>query len=274
MRLSYEDLAFTVEGLQEAQEIDPFAEIELTYSGTAPNGEVSLANHAEDSLLSNLRYEVEPTNGLDNGDTVTVSLPNVDTGESRRYYLTNFGVVFTETQKTYTVEGLGAYVTSLSEVAADTETLDEMKARGEDSLRATAAKEWSEEISLDSMTYLGSYLLMAKDTDGRMNPNNMLYLVYQVQSSANLPEDGIHQSFSYYYTVQFNNLTVSPDGKISVNLGEYSTSRDRFRKEFGNRSYYYNGYENLDTAFRQSVSVNVDRYTYESNIETGQTAAA
>ena len=85
------------------------------------------------------------------------------------------------------------------------------------------------------MTYLGSYLLMAKDTDGRMNPNNMLYLVYQVQSSANLPEDGIHQSFSYYYTVQFNNLTVSPDGKISVNLGEYSTSRDRFRKEFGNR---------------------------------------
>lgn len=274
VRLSYEDLAFTVEGLQEAQEIDPFAEIELTYSGTAPNGEVSLANHAEDSLLSNLRYEVEPTNGLDNGDTVTVSLPNVDTGESRRYYLTNFGVVFTETQKTYTVEGLGAYVTSLSEVAADTETLDEMKARGEDSLRATAAKEWSEEISLDSMTYLGSYLLMAKDTDGRMNPNNMLYLVYQVQSSANLPEDGIHQSFSYYYTVQFNNLTVSPDGKISVNLGEYSTSRDRFRKEFGNRSYYYNGYENLDTAFRQSVSVNVDRYTYESNIETGQTAAA
>ena len=201
-------------------------------------------------------------------------MPNVDTGESRRYYLTNFGVVFTETQKTYTVEGLGAYVTSLSEVAADTETLDEMKARGEDSLRATAAKEWSEEISLDSMTYLGSYLLMAKDTDGRMNPNNMLYLVYQVQSSANLPEDGIHQSFSYYYTVQFNNLTVSPDGKISVNLGEYSTSRDRFRKEFGNRSYYYNGYENLDTAFRQSVSVNVDRYTYESNIETGQTAAA
>ena len=72
---------------------------------------------------------------------------------------------------------------------------------------------------------------MAKDTDGSMNPNNMLYLVYKVQSSANLPEDGIHQSFSYYYTVQFNNLTVSPDGKISVNLGEYSTSRDRFRKE-------------------------------------------
>ena len=276
VRLSYEDLAFTVEGLQEAQEIDPFAEIELTYSGTAPNGEVSLANHAEDSLTTNLRlrYEVEPTNGLDNGDTVTVSLPDIDTEESRQYYLTNFGVVFTETQKTYTVEGLGAYVTSLSEVAADTETLDEMKARGEDSLRATAAKEWSEEISLDSMTYLGSYLLMAKDTDGRMNPNNMLYLVYQVQSSANLPEDGIHQSFSYYYTVQFNNLTVSPDGKISVNLGEYFTSRDRFRKESGNRSYYYNGYENLDTAFRQSVSVNVDRYTYESNIETGQTAAA
>lgn len=269
VHLSYEDLAFTVEGLQEAQEIDPFAGIELTYSGTAPNGEVSLANHAEDSLTTNLRlrYEVEPTNGLDNGDTVTVSLPDIDTEESRQYYLTNFGVVFTETQKTYTVEGLGAYVTSLSEVTADTETLDAMKARGEDSLRATAAKEWSEEISLDGMTYLGSYLLTAKDTDGRMNLNNMLYLVYQVQSSANLPEDGIHQSFSYYYTVQFNNLTVSPNGKISVDLGEYSTSRDRFRKEFGNRSYYYNGYENLDTAFRQCVSVNVDRYTYESNIE-------
>ncbi len=82
------------------------------------NGEVSLANHAEDSLLSNLRYEVEPTNGLDNGDTVTVSLPNVDTGESRRYYLTNFGVVFTETQKTYARGRPRTYVTSLSEVAA------------------------------------------------------------------------------------------------------------------------------------------------------------
>lgn len=96
----------------------------------------------------------------------------------------------------------------------------------------------------------------------------MLYLVYQVQSTANLPEDGVHESFSYYYAVRFDDLTVVPDGTVSVSLDEYDTTSDTFSKKFGDRSFRYRGYEDLDSAFQECVSTNLEQYAYESNIKT------
>ena len=267
VRLSYEDMTFTVEGLNEAEEVDPFANIEINYTGTAPNGEASIINNSDEDYAYDLNYTVEPSEGLNNGDTITVSLSQAGTEENREYYLNNYGIIFTQTEKSYTVEGLGTYITSLSQI--DENTLNEMISTGEDALRAEAAQDWDEPISLDSMTYLGSYLLSAKDED--TDRNNMLYLVYQVQSSGSFPDEGIQESFIYYYTIRFDNLIVTPDGTVEINLTDYATTNNSFVRELGNNRYRYHGYEDLDTTFRQCVTVNVDRYTYETSVNTGQT---
>ena len=268
VRLSYEDLNFVVEGLEEAETADPFADVEIVYSGIGPNGEASVVNNSDASYAYDLDYVVEPSSGLSNGDTITISLPWAETEEGQEYYLSTYGVIFSETEKTYTVEGLGAYVSALSQI--NEETMEEMRSRGEDALRAEAAQDWLDGISLDSINYIGSYLLTAKDTNQNSSRNNMLYLIYQVQSSANFPEDGFQESFSYYYTVRFDDLIVMPDNTITVDFGEYEVPDDRSDKEFNNRRSYYNGYEDMDTLFRECVSVNVDRYKYETNIAENQ----
>lgn len=265
VNLSYKDLTITIDALEEPQEIDPFANVELTYSGIGPNGEASLTNHAEESYASGIQFDLQPSTGLSNGDTITVSVAQADTEEGLAYYLRTYGITFSQTQKEYTVEGLGSYVTKLSEIKDD--IFAEMRSQCEDAIRAEAAKTWSDVISLDGLSYQGSYLLTAKNpSDARTN--NMLYLVYQVQSTANLPEDGVHESFAYYYTVRFDNLTTAPDGTVSVSLEDYDTTSNSFSKEFGNRSFRYRGYEDLDSAFQECVSANLEQYAYESNIKT------
>ena len=132
------------------------------------------------------------------------------------------------------------------------------------SIKAEAAQDWDEAISLDSAAYVGNYLLVAKDQETNSR-KNMLYLVYQVQSTASFPEEGYQGSVTFYYTVRFDNLIATPDGKVQVELGDYVTQNDRFRTEFNGHSYYFPGYENLDAAYRQCVTVNVDRYTSETS---------
>lgn len=268
VRLVYEDLTFTVEGLEEAQTVDPFADIELAFTGVAPYGEAAVVSTSEDMDTYYLEYDIEPFEGLRNGDTVTVSLPQAASPEDKDYYLRTYGVIFEETQKEYTVTGLGEYASSLSQI--DSEMLEKMKSRGEDALRAEAAQKLDDSATLDQVTYIGSYFLTAKDSDHRDQENNMLYLVYQVQSSGSFPEDNIRESFSYYYTVRFDNLVAEPDGSISADLGEYSVSEKRFQKEFGNHRLSFNGYEDLDSVFRECVTKQIDRYSYESSVGTSQ----
>lgn len=265
VRLSYKDLSFTVEGLEEIETTDPFADIELSYSGIAPNGEAEIINNSTAEWSNELWYDITPRTGLSNGDTITVSLSNASDQGSLDYLANIYGVKFSQTEKTYTVEGLGTYVSKLSEITDD--TLNEMKSRSEDALNAEAAKNWEDYISLDQMTYLGNYLLCAKDSD-TTDVQNCVFLVYQVQSSINLPDEGLNDSFQYYYTVAFDNLILMPDGSIDVNLNSYETSRDRFKKQFGNNSYWYYGYESLDKAFQKCVTVYVDRYSYESSLDS------
>lgn len=263
VRLSHKDLTFTVEGLQALETFDPFADIQLNFTGVGPFGEAEVVNNSTAEVASNLYYEISPSSGLSNGDTVTVSVSGSQ--DAQEYLATTYGVTLTKTEETYTVEGLGAYVSALDEISED--ALNEMKSRTEDSLRAMAAQDWEEYLSLDEMTYLGSYLLCAKDADTR-DVHNSLFLVYQVKSSINRPEDGLTDSFQYYYTVSFDDLILLPDGSLDVDLDDYDTCSDRFIKEFGNRSYWYRGYETLDEAFRECVTVYVDRYTYESSVNT------
>ena len=263
VKLSYDDMKFTVEGLEEVQEVDPFENVKLEYTGTAPNGRVEVVCDSTEDWAQALVYSADPYRDLDNGDTVTVSIAQDDMGDEwERVFLENYGVKFTATEKEYTVDGLGSYLTKLEQV--DSATLEEMKSRGADAIKAEAAQDWDEAISLDSATYVGNYLLVAKDQETNSR-KNALYLVYQVQSTATFPEEGYQGSVTFYYVVRFDNLIATPDGKVQVELGDYVTQNGRFRTEFNGHSYYFPGYESLDEAYRQCVTVNVDRYTYETS---------
>lgn len=280
VKLKLDDLKFTVSGLKEVNEMDPFENIELTYSGISPMGSVKVSKKVKNNIMDDLYFDVEPSDGLSNGDKVVVSISDGWWDDIQSYYLDEYGVKFTLTSKEYTVDGLGSYITSLTQIPK--ESLDKMKIQSEDTLKAYVAQAWNEHESLDEMTYIGSYLLTpknAKENYGYIygynsGYNNEVYLVYKIQASNNFDEADIHENFTYYYFVAFQDIITLPDGTCSIDLSSYKTPSDSFTRKvvFGSSSwdyynFYYYGYETLDTLFNKCITAKIDEYNYETNVE-------
>ena len=125
---------YTVSGLEEIREIDPFADIEVTFSGTSPNASASVENNSSDEALESLYYSVEPSYDLAKGDTVTVS---VDADEE--YMLETYGCKLTSTSKDYTCDNVDEYISDGKDISD--EALEDMKDAAKDSIDAYFARD-------------------------------------------------------------------------------------------------------------------------------------
>lgn len=93
--------------LEPIEEIDPFENVEISCEGYDGHGELSATETGSESLTERYGYAFvyEDTGDLANGDTVTITI------ESERYdslddYAANEGIVLTQSEMEYTVEGL------------------------------------------------------------------------------------------------------------------------------------------------------------------------
>lgn len=107
---------FTVDGLQDKQELSPFDGLSVKFSGVAPYGTIQLdkANCIQ-YVIDNVTFTCDQYD-LSNGDKVVVYAEFSEEQAERN------GYVFTEDVKKYTVVGLPKYVKSLSGVTYDTTT--------------------------------------------------------------------------------------------------------------------------------------------------------
>lgn len=91
-----------VSGLPEAEEVDPFTNVELSFSGYDGYGSVTMVTQS-DYYLS---FELSKRDGLSNGDIVTVTAQSPTGEDVEEYCIANYGVVPTATSRDYTVSGL------------------------------------------------------------------------------------------------------------------------------------------------------------------------
>ena len=87
----------------------------------------------------------------------------------------------------------------------------------------------------------------------------MLYMVYRKDLTFHYDEEGFTDTLSCYYTVRFDDLTVS-GGTVSVDLMNYTETSASFdysvqygEETYETDGYYVNGYETLDDAFNECV---------------------
>lgn len=244
---------FTVEGLQEPQELDLFENIDVQFNGIAPYITASI-NYGSVSVDAD--YSIDKTTDLSPGDTVTVTATYDEEGLIQKGYLVNADT------KEYVVPESAKYVTQLSEIPE--KTIDKMNRQFEDAMRAYVANNWVEAESLKSIDYVGNYLLTAK-TGVDVDNKNIYYGVYKLSISSGENE------FSYYIYCTFWNLMLLPDGTCSVDLTDYSipeVSVDFWGEVqgegFKSGDYYYAGYEDLDSLFHHCVTKNIEWYKYEA----------
>ena len=275
VKIKYSDIEGTVEGLETATLFDPFEGVEIVYSGIAPDGTAQIQNSNTSGVYGYLDYQLDKSYELSNGDVITATVTTYYGNNLEDYCLENYGMIPSETEKTFTVDGLSSYVASASEISDD--IMSKMKQQGLDIITANAASYWSDQVTLKEANYLGNYFLTEKP-GAYEGYHNIVDLVYEVVSTIDINEEDAKYKadVTYYYYVSFYDVMQMPDGTISVDLSNYDTTYDYFNVDTGVDSgwwstynYDFKGYETLDTMFNKIVSANVDVYTYEDNIQEG-----
>ena len=268
--LKYEDITATVEGLQEAKQFDPFDELKVNFSGIQPNGTVEI-DDGEFGWYNT--FTVDPSEGLSNGDTVTVYYtpdgydPRDDERALEEHCISSAGKIPTETSKTYTVSGLGAYLTKLSDLTDD--QFDTLKQEANDTFEAYFARQYDlQDVKTTKMEYAGRYLLTKKNQE-TYGDENTLDLIYKItQTFYSQQEDSTaKKSHTYYLCASFVNLVVNGtnvtyDGCTALGDHQYIQVDD----DWGT-SYYYIGYEDSAAMYSELVTANKADYRAEEDMK-------
>lgn len=261
---------FTIEGLTDGEAVDIFSlvEMEVQFFGTDGNGKAQLDWDSE--VLSELDFDFHMEKGTElcNEDEVKVILDyDTETWEDAGYYPT-------EEYKIYIVDGLNKLVSTESDISE--EMLNTMKAEVENALKEEAKSEWRDGISIENMTYLGSYFLNKKQGNMSLGASNIIYLVYKVDVFENFaPNGGEDTHFSYYYYGSFEGLQMDQDGNVDLEIAYRDECWNGFyRRVCMGTSFIesdvlvnYNGYETLADLYEDCVEEYSDQYDYESTVK-------
>lgn len=247
------EMTIEVTGLKEAEEIDIFADMEITYSGIAPEGTVKIA--AEDFNV--IRFIVTPDSHLRNGDTITV------TAEADWEKFEEKGYIVTNREKTFTVEGLDEYVCEYSQFGED--ILTEMDGAARELISERLADSYNYEklmhpnewiwdtVIVDEIVEvkqeLSWLLYMRDDPEDKwnwMDAKNRIYILYTVTAKDNLNPDGKVA----YIAVHFSDIIIKSTGEIEMDISKptiydsYDSVEDAYADIVTHNSSYYNCEEN------------------------------
>ena len=248
-KLKYSNITYTVSGLTPLREVNPFDDITVTFEGIAPNGTCKVERETEDEAVNSLYISTDKTSGLSNGDTVKVTVASYYSDNLGLSMAQDYGVVLTETEKSYTVEGLEAYVTSYDEVTED--YLTYAKGEVEDVIASYTANNY-DDVNLSDLEYAGYIFEAAKDTDDYWGDYNILYVIYSgyVKSTK-----GNFDKTKVYYPVKCRNLLKGTDGTVTGEVGDITGW-----SYIGGTWTSTSGYVNPLKCYNELVEANRDSY--------------
>lgn len=269
-KVKYKNEKLSVSGLEEIDTFDAFKNLEVDFSGVSPNGVANLNYKGDD--LSTQDFVCETSSGLSNGDTLIISI-----NENKiEYYAEQLGKVPAEPDKEYKVEGLDSYVAKIDEI--DDETLKSMRQKASEVYKEQEADSWGDGESLQSFSSIGEYLLTPKSEETWGNYNQLILVckakVKNTYSSDNGKYDKVND---IYWYIGYDDLIVTDDGTVSVDLKDYSTPYHSMTIDsgvsngwWGTKAWYYNGYENLDDLYQDVVASQNENYNYEDHVNENE----
>ena len=254
------DISYTVSGLQDAQQFDPFDYLQIAYDGISPKATVLLTPDSK-IPVSGISFTADRKTDLANGDTITVSFGT----ESVKDLCFQQGYIPTQTEKSFTVEGLSAYLDKLDDLPEDAR--QKMDTHAQECLTAKYASSSSIDLAeLKSVELIGNYFLTPKDSSVFSTDHNRLDFIYLVTSADTSKGATENQTFQYYWYASYRDILILDDGTCSFNLGGVKLPTV-FTEEFLNGKGVYSGYRDLDSLFNRRVAAAIDTYKYESTVE-------
>lgn len=201
--LSYYTDSYTVNGLSDAKTFDPFDSLEIEFSSIAPFGKASAYNYYDNH---NGKYLLSKSEGLSNGDIITITYECKDMYDMIDYY----GEYPSSTEKQFVVEGLKAFPSSIDDFSSDVLSDVEYVASNYFANR-------SNEVVVNSY-HIEGYAFIRPSVNVE-STNSRFYAIYQVEATAVYNEKS--QNFMYYMVFEFNNPIIE-NGKCSMRTSNYS----------------------------------------------------
>lgn len=257
-KIKYSDGSKKVSGLKEMELFDPFKNLKVTFSGVEPNGEADIEYNGD--MLSEYDFICDKTSGLKNGDKIKISLT-----EDAGYYVDQYNKAPSVLEKEYKVKNLGKYLSKIKEV--DTDGMNSARAKAQKSI-SDMVDYWSEDVTLDKVSYAGDYLQVAKDSDDYTK--NYYGVIYQINAHIQ-PDGGQRKDVVSYYSMKFENVIVGGDGKCEIDLDEYDVPYDDFSVEvtsgdLSSGSYSFDGYQTLEELKKNYVDEVADEFDCEWDV--------
>ena len=257
-KIKYSDGSKKVSGLKEMELFDPFKNLKVTFSGVEPNGEADIEYNGD--MLSEYDFTCDKTSGLKNGDKIKISLT-----EDAGYYVDQYNKAPSVLEKEYKVKNLGKYLSKIKEV--DTDGMNSARAKAQKSI-SDMVDYWSEDVTLDKVSYAGDYLQVAKDSDDYTK--NYYGVIYQINAHIQ-PDGGQRKDVVTYYSMKFENVIVGGDGKCEIDLDEYDVPYDDFSVEvtsgdLSSGSYSFDGYQTLEELKKNYVDEVADEFDCEWDV--------
>lgn len=257
-KIKYSNGSKKVSGLKEMELFDPFKNLKVTFSGVEPNGEADIEYNGD--MLSEYDFTCDKTSGLKNGDKIKISLT-----EDAGYYVDQYNKAPSVLEKEYKVKNLGKYLSKIKEV--DTDGMNSARAKAQKSI-SDMVDYWSEDVTLDKVSYAGDYLQVAKDSDDYTK--NYYGVIYQINAHIQ-PDGGQRKDVVSYYSMKFENVIVGGDGKCEIDLDEYDVPYDDFSVEvtsgdLSSGSYSFDGYQTLEELKKNYVDEVADEFDCEWDV--------
>ena len=251
-----EDRTFTVEKLQEAVEIDLFADIYVDFEGVSPDLSVKIRNTSKDPFIQNVRYTAEPDYMVAEGDSITVKATYLQSNADK------YGYIPISDEKTYVVENVDKYISDFNQIPED--ILAQMDQQARDVIESklvdfgdclfhlhpddntSSAYYDHTSVKIDSIQLKEYQFFKLKDgaAIGWNDVYNSIFLVYEIKATDNAAPDG----FVVYLPVYYSNMILCDTGDFNVILTDaYITSAKS------------NSYDSL---YRNTVSYNKANYNY------------
>lgn len=240
-----ESVKETIEGLEPIVEIDPFEDLEVTFSGTAPNGSVEFACSDNNRYLSSYAFKAQPSYGLKNGDIVTISL-----NQSDEETISN-GFIATQKEQKYEVSGLDEFVDTYADLTE--ELLEKMKSEAEDVIYSYTGERYDNDTSMSGLSYAG-YIMNIETTNGGC-VDNELYLIFK--GTVTNTQEGL-EAVDVYYPVAFLQIMIK-DGMLDY----YSTEAIAGYSYFEDSWMGTEGYLNPVTCHMEIAKSNNENYSSE-----------
>ncbi len=240
------EFTFTVSGLEEVEEYNPFDDIEVTTSGVDGDVWFTWRYVGDNDYLSTYSFEASKTSDLSIGDTITITLDD--------YYvealLNGYGIMVTETEKTYTVESADHYLSEFDEISES--LLEDMKEAAEEEIEDYYSTSYLN-VSLDSYEYYGAYFLKGIDSSWSTY-DNMLYLIYKGTVSSKKDK---FDPVTVYLPVRVYYIMELADG--TQEYDDYVSFHSNYDKIEGTYEYVY-GF--LDEEDMFDTYYNEEKYAY------------